>query len=261
MNKKIIFGIVLIMFVVIISQTGETNPNQNSNLVKSGEKATTDEVVENLPTDALQNVSILATEDSAEGAVEESVSTLVVSNSAQTSGADLEEVKLEPNPDLSSSSPTVLLNSSSADTVETATQEQISTSLSNVTPAEDFTWFKVLSVVDGDTLKINYNGESTTLRLIGMDTPETVDPRKPVQCFGREASNQAKKLLTGQKVRIEFDPTQGEIDKYGRALVYLWLENGELYNLKMIKEGYAHEYTYNLPYKYQTEFKQAVKEA
>lgn len=122
-------------------------------------------------------------------------------------------------------------------------------------------FYTVIQVVDGDTLKINLNGRAETLRLIGMDTPETVDPRKPVQCFGKEASNKAKELLGGKKVSIESDPTQGDRDKYGRLLVYIRRDDGLFYNKYMIEQGYAHEYTYNLPYKHQAEFKTAQKAA
>lgn len=124
-----------------------------------------------------------------------------------------------------------------------------------------FQYYPVTSVVDGDTIKVNINGTVETLRLIGMDTPETVDPRKPVQCFGKEASNKAKELLIGTKVRLEKDPTQGELDKYGRTLAYIYREDGLFYNKYMIEQGYAHEYTYNTPYKYQAEFKVAQKSA
>lgn len=122
-------------------------------------------------------------------------------------------------------------------------------------------YYPIVSVVDGDTVKINLDGKTTTLRLIGLDTPETVDPRKPVQCFGVEASNKAKELLSGKKVRIENDSTQGNLDKYGRTLAYIYLEDGTFYNKYMIEQGYAHEYTYDLPYKYQAEFKNAEKDA
>ena len=81
-----------------------------------------------------------------------------------------------------------------------------------------YTYYSVIDVVDGDTIKVSMNGTITTLRLIGMDTPETVDPRKPVQCFGKEASNKAKELLSGKKVRLEMDPSQGTLDTYGRTL-------------------------------------------
>lgn len=116
-------------------------------------------------------------------------------------------------------------------------------------------YYSVASVVDGDTIKINMNGVTETLRLIGIDTPETVDPRKPVQCFGKESSDKAKELLSNKKVRIEKDSTQGDRDKYGRLLVYVWREDGLFYNEHMIKQGFAHEYTYDLPYKYQAQFK------
>lgn len=126
-----------------------------------------------------------------------------------------------------------------------------------ITPAKDtqYVYHSVVSVTDGDTLKISIDGITKTLRLIGIDTPETVDPRKPVQCFGKEASNKAKELLSGKKVRIETDPTQGDFDKYDRMLVYIWLQDGLFFNEYMIKQGYAHEYTYDLPYKYQSDFK------
>lgn len=122
--------------------------------------------------------------------------------------------------------------------------------------------YLVTQVVDGDTIKVNIDGEITTLRLIGIDTPETVDPRKPVQCFGREASDKAKELLTNKKVRLEGDSTQGELDKYGRLLRYIFLEDGTFYNKLIIAEGYAHEYTYQSnPYKYQLDFQAAENEA
>lgn len=121
--------------------------------------------------------------------------------------------------------------------------------------------YQVLDVVDGDTIKVNLNGTTTTIRLIGMDTPETLDPRKVVQCFGREASAKAKELLLGKMVRLEDDSTKEELDKYSRPLKYVFLEDGTLYNDKMIRDGYAHEYTYDKPYKYQIQFKEAQKEA
>jgi micrococcal nuclease len=121
--------------------------------------------------------------------------------------------------------------------------------------------YSVVSVVDGDTVKLSIDGTTKTIRLIGLDTPETVDPRKPVQCFGKEASNKAKELLTGRSVRIEVDASQGTLDKYGRMLGYIFRDDGLFYNKYMIEQGFAHEYTYNLPYKYQSEFKAAEKSA
>ena len=121
--------------------------------------------------------------------------------------------------------------------------------------------YTVLKVVDGDTLAVDMNGKSVTLRLIGLDTPETVDPRKPVQCFGKEASNKAKEVLSGKMVRLEMDPSQDTLDKYGRTLAYVFLPDDTLFNKYMIAEGYGHEYTYDLPYKYQSEFKAAERQA
>ena len=93
--------------------------------------------------------------------------------------------------------------------------------------------YPVAKVIDGDTISIIKDGKTVTLRLIGLDTPETVDPRKPVQCFGKAASDKAKELLTGKTVRLEFDPSQGlpsfaeasegTVDKYGRTLAYVFL--------------------------------------
>ncbi len=123
------------------------------------------------------------------------------------------------------------------------------------------TLYSVVKVVDGDTIHIDMDGKKETVRLIGMNTPETVDPRRPVECFGKEASAKAKELLDGQRVRIETEASQGERDKYGRLLGYVTREDGLFFNNYMISEGYAYEYTYRLPYKYQAEFKAAQKSA
>ncbi len=123
------------------------------------------------------------------------------------------------------------------------------------------TLYAVVKVVDGDTLHIDIDGKNETVRLIGMNTPETVDPRRPVECFGKQASDKAKELLTGRRVRIETDSSQDVRDKYGRLLGYIYRDDGLFFNKFMISEGYAYEYTYRLPYKYQTEFKAAQKSA
>lgn len=122
-------------------------------------------------------------------------------------------------------------------------------------------FYEVTKIVDGDTLSVDMAGKDTTIRLIGIDTPETVHPSKPIQCFGIEASNKAKELLSGQIVRIEMDPTQGELDKYGRTLAYIFMEDGTNFNEYMIKNGYAYEYTFGGEYKYQSLLKSAQKEA
>lgn len=123
--------------------------------------------------------------------------------------------------------------------------------------APEYEFYDVVRVVDGDTVKIMRGGKEETLRLIGMNTPETVDPRTTVECFGKEASNKAKELLTGKRVRLEFDAGEGTVDKYRRTLAYLYRDDGLFFNQWMIEHGYAYEYTYDNAYKYQSEFKTA----
>lgn len=142
------------------------------------------------------------------------------------------------------------------------------TSTPQVSPedTQQYEWLRVIKVVDGDTIVVEKDGSPVTVRLIGLDTPETVDPRKPVQCFGREASEKMRQVVGGQSVRLEGDPSQGELDKYGRLLAYVFVPanatpDGILVNKYMIAEGYGHEYTYDIPYKYMEEFKAAERGA
>lgn len=121
--------------------------------------------------------------------------------------------------------------------------------------------YKVIKVVDGDTMDVDINGTVERLRLIGIDTPETVDPRKDVQCFGKEASDKSKELLEGKYVTLESDSSQSIRDKYKRLLVYVFMSDGTNFNKYMIEEGYAYEYTYDSAYKYQSEFKEAQNNA
>lgn len=120
---------------------------------------------------------------------------------------------------------------------------------------------RVLRVVDGDTIKILINNKEDIVRLIGIDSPEVVDEEKPVQCFGKEASSKAKEILTGKKITIESDLTQGDRDEYERLLRYVFLDDLN-FNKFMISEGYAREYTFKgKSYKYQSEFIQAEQKA
>ena len=98
----------------------------------------------------------------------------------------------------------------------------------------------VTRVSDGDTISID--GKST--RLIGIDTPETVDPRRPDGCYGKEASDRTKALLpNGTAVRIEYDVER--TDRYGRQLAYVWRASDGLFiNLVLVQEGYAKAYPY-----------------
>ena len=120
---------------------------------------------------------------------------------------------------------------------------------------------KVIRVVDGDTIKVLIQDKEDTVRLIGIDSPEVVDDRKPSQCFGKEASDKAKEILTDKTITLESDLTQGNRDEYGRLLRYVFLNNLNI-NKIMLSEGYAREYTFKgNSYKYQSDFIQAEKKA
>ncbi len=121
--------------------------------------------------------------------------------------------------------------------------------------------YQVTRVIDGDTFEIMTERGKQKVRALGINTPETVDPRRGVQCFGLEASAKAKGLLTGDEVTLEFDSSQGRLDKYGRLLSYVYLPDGTSFNEKMILDGYAYEYTYDIPYRYQSRYKEAEGEA
>ncbi|MFA6405438.1 MAG: thermonuclease family protein [Candidatus Paceibacterota bacterium] len=117
---------------------------------------------------------------------------------------------------------------------------------------------KVVRVVDGDTINVEINGKIEPVRYIGIDTPETVDPRKPVQCFGVEASKKNKELVEGKMVRLETDIT--DRDKYNRLLRYIWLDD-TLINQVLVEQGYAKSYSYPPDVKYQDKFVAAEKQA
>lgn len=128
-------------------------------------------------------------------------------------------------------------------------------SISNQSTAAEFeNTYNVLNVVDGDTITIETEDGEQSIRLIGIDTPE-VDPNKGgPECYGLEAKMRTKSLVE-ENIKIETDPSQGMRDKYDRLLAYIRLADGSLLNETLIKEGYAREYTYNKPYRYQGEFK------
>lgn len=113
---------------------------------------------------------------------------------------------------------------------------------------------------DGDTINVDMNGTKETIRFIGVDTPETHDPRKTVQCFGYAASNFTKKLIGNNRVRLEADPLNTNRDRYGRLLRYVYLPDGTFVNATIIKEGYGFAYT-SFPMTKIDEFKEYQKEA
>jgi micrococcal nuclease len=112
-----------------------------------------------------------------------------------------------------------------------------------------------IRAVDGDTLELD-GGER--VRLIGVDTPETVDPRRPVQYFGKEASAFTRRMAQGRSVRLEYD--QDTRDRYGRTLAYVYLEDGTFLNAEIIRQGYGHAYT-RFPFRYQDQFLALEREA
>jgi micrococcal nuclease len=109
----------------------------------------------------------------------------------------------------------------------------------------------VTRVVDGDTIRVEVEGQEFRLRYIGIDTPETVDPRRPVQCFGQEASERNKQLVEGQVVGLEKDVS--ETDSFGRLLRYVWLGD-QMINATLVEEGYALASTYPPDVRYAEHF-------
>jgi micrococcal nuclease len=116
----------------------------------------------------------------------------------------------------------------------------------------------VTRVVDGDTVEVDFRGRTLTVRLIGIDTPESVAPGEPVQCFAIAASSYTTERLEGERVRLQFDVER--IDPYGRTLAYMWL-GGELYNETLVRAGYAFVTTYPPNVRYVDRFRAAQREA
>ncbi|WP_018933076.1 thermonuclease family protein [Gracilibacillus lacisalsi] len=124
---------------------------------------------------------------------------------------------------------------------------------------EHFATATVSRVVDGDTVRIELDGQEETVRLLLVDTPETKHPNLPVQPFGPEASEFAVEKLAGKEIQIEFDGP--ERDNYDRLLGYIWVD-GENFNQLLLEEGFArYAYVYDPPYIHQDEMKQAEQRA
>ena len=119
----------------------------------------------------------------------------------------------------------------------------------------------VQRVVDGDTLLL---GTGERVRLLGVNTPETKHPSKPVEHFGKEAAAFTKRMAEGQLVRIEYDPLAGgrdHADKYKRTLAYVFLQDGTHLNAEIIRQGYGFAMSSTPPFKYQDEFRRLEREA
>ena len=118
---------------------------------------------------------------------------------------------------------------------------------------------RVVRVIDGDTIRVRVQGKEYTVRLIGVDTPETVHPTKTVQHFGAEASAYTKAALEGKTVLLAKDRTGDTVDRYGRWLRYVLLD-GDNFNARLIREGYAHAYRL-FPFSKRKEFIQLEDQA
>jgi len=103
--------------------------------------------------------------------------------------------------------------------------------------------YSVSRFVDGDTITIDMNGKTETVRMIGVDTPETHKPNTPVQCYGPAAATYTKHLIGDKSVRLEADPKNQNRDRYGRLLRYVYLPDGHLVESELIKNGYGFAYT------------------
>lgn len=114
---------------------------------------------------------------------------------------------------------------------------------------------RVVRVVDGDTIEIE-TGEK--VRYIGINTPEIVDSRKPVECFGKEASAKNKELVEGMTVRLEKDVSDKDI--YGRLLRYVWVKDAMINEL-LVRQGFAQVSTYPPDVKYKDRFLYAQQSA
>lgn len=105
--------------------------------------------------------------------------------------------------------------------------------------SDDPTEIRVKRIIDGDTIELE---DGQRVRYIGINTPESVDPRRAVQCFGKEAAAFNRELVEGKTVRLEKDVS--ETDRYGRSLRFVYLEDGTLVNERLVSEGYAYASPY-----------------
>ena len=110
--------------------------------------------------------------------------------------------------------------------------------------------YEVVKVTDGDTINVMVDGAKVKIRIIGIDTPETVSTSDPIQCFGPESSAYAEKIFEDSSVFLEYDDSQGLLDKYDRTLAHVWTEDKTLYAAEAIRNGFGREYTYSADYEY-----------
>jgi micrococcal nuclease len=126
-------------------------------------------------------------------------------------------------------------------------------------PPKDAVTAKVQRVVDGDTFIATVRSRRERVRVIGVDTPESVDPNRPDEPFGEEASTFAKHYLDGETVQLAGDAEPR--DRYGRMLAYVWLQDGTFWNALLAAEGYAQQLTIPPNVTYASLFRRLVGEA
>lgn len=122
--------------------------------------------------------------------------------------------------------------------------------------------YTVSRYVDGDTVAVDMNGTTETIRFIGVDTPETHKPNTPVQCYGPAAAAHTQAMIknAGGKVRLVSDSLSTDRDRYGRLLRYVYLPNGTNLDELNIREGYGFYYPY-FPFTKSAEFAAAQQQA
>ncbi len=120
--------------------------------------------------------------------------------------------------------------------------------------------YVVTEFIDGDTIAVNMNGKQEKIRMIGVDTPETHDPRKAVECFGQAAAAYTKQLIGNGPVRLEADPLSTNRDRYDRLLRYVYTNNGDLVEAEIIKNGYGFAYL-GFPFTKSDEFRRDEEQA
>lgn len=121
-------------------------------------------------------------------------------------------------------------------------------------------YYQVTEFYDGDTIAVDMSGKAEKVRFIGVDTPETQDPRKPIQCFGQAAADFTKQLIGSNAVRLEADPESTNRDRYDRLLRYVYLPDQTLVNAEIIRQGYGFAYT-SFPFSKLEEFRILEKQA
>ncbi|MFN3188454.1 MAG: thermonuclease family protein [Candidatus Paceibacteria bacterium] len=208
----------LFLFLVLISGGSSTNSSQSSTLSSNNALSS--------PLEEFENVSTF--------------------NISTTSSS--EHLETQPASGVQSASTQINFDSSVSE------EDIIEEEMVVVVPA----LYQVIRVIDGDTIEVMYEGEKRSVRYIGVDTPETVHPSKPVECMGKEASTYNSSLVAGKKVRLVKDVS--DTDRYGRLLRYVYVGD-VMVNELLVKEGYANVMTYPPDVKYNQHFLTLEQEA